>query len=109
MHFAFQSKHAPSKQATMVPNFAQVHGANGWLIDTGFSDHVTPNLAHLSLQQQPPSSIEIVIVFNGQELPVTHIGNGELCTSSHTFKLDGILRVLDLSSNLYVFRLLKLT
>ena len=30
---------------------------------------------------------------NGQELPITHIGNGELCTSSHNFKLDGILRV----------------
>ena len=37
---------------------------------------------------------------NGQELPVTHIGSGKLCTSSHNFRLDGILRVLDFASNL---------
>ena len=61
---------------------------------------MTPDLTHLSLQQQPTSSTEIVTVGNGQELPVTHVGNGELCTSSHTFKLDGILRVPNLSSNL---------
>ena len=34
------------------------------------------------------------------DLPVTHIGNGELCTSTHNFKLNGILRVPDLASNL---------
>ena len=39
-------------------------------------------------------------VGNGQELPVTYIGNGELCTSSHNFKLDGILRVPNLASKL---------
>ena len=39
-------------------------------------------------------------VGNGQELPVTHIGNGELCTSSHNFKLDGILWVPNPASNL---------
>ena len=100
MDFAFQGKHALSKLAAMVANSAQVHGANGWLTDTRCSDHVTPDLAHLSLQQQPTSGTETVTVGNGQELLVTHIGNGELCASSHTFKLDGILRVPDLSSNL---------
>ena len=61
--------------------------ANGWLIDMGFLDHVTPNLANLSLQQQPTLGSKIVIVGNGQELPVTHIGNGELCTSLITLSL----------------------
>ena len=84
----------------MVANLAQVHGANGWITDTGCPDHVTPNLANLSLQQQPTSGIKTVTVGNGQELPVTHIGSGELCTSSHNFRLDGILRVPDLASNL---------
>lgn len=37
---------------------------------------------------------------NGQELPITHIGSGELCTSSHNFRLDGILQVPNLASNL---------
>ena len=41
-----------------------------------------------------------MIVGNGQELSVTHIGSSELCTSSHNFRLDGIFRVLDPASNL---------
>ena len=91
MDFAFQGKHATSKLAAMVATSSQVHMANGWLIDIGCLDHVTSNLTYLSLQQQPTLGSKIVIVGNGQELPVTHIGNGELCTSSHNFKLDGIL------------------
>ena len=100
MDFSFQGKHAPSKLAAMLANSSQVHMVNGWLTDTGCSDHVTPNLANLSLQQQPTTSSKTVTVDNGQELPVTHIGNGELCTSTHNFKLDGILRVPYLASNL---------
>ena len=46
------------------------------------------------------SGNESVIVGNGQELPVTHIGNGKLLTSSHQFRLDNILRVPTLASNL---------
>ena len=91
MDFAFQGKHALSKFAAMVATSSQVHMANGWLTDMGCLDHVTPNLANLSLEQQPTLGSEIVIVGNGQELLITHIGNGELCTSSHNFKLDGIL------------------
>ena len=78
MDFTFQGKHAPSKLTTMVANFAQIHGANGWLIDTGCLDHVTPDLVNLSLHQQPTLGIETVTVGYGQELPVTRIGNGEL-------------------------------
>ena len=66
MNFYFQGKHAPSKLAAMVANSFQVHIANGWLTDNGCSDHVTPNLANFSLQQQPTSRSEIVIVGNGQ-------------------------------------------
>ena len=50
----------------MVANSFQVHIANGWLTDNGCSDHVTPNLANFSLQQQPTSGSETVIVGNGQ-------------------------------------------
>ena len=48
------------------------------------------------------SGNESVIVGNGQELPVTHIGNGKLLTSSHQFRLDNILRVPALASNLSI-------
>ena len=50
--------------------------------------------------QQPVQGSEAVTVGNGQELPVTHIGNGELQTLTHTFRLDSILRVPELASNL---------
>ena len=100
MDFSFQGRHAPSKLAAMVANSSQIHGANGWLTDTGCFDHVTPNLANLSLQQQPTSGSEAVTIGNGQELPVTHIGSGELCTFSHNFRLDGVLIIPDLASNL---------
>ena len=78
MDFTFQGKHAPSKLIAAVANSTQIHGANGQLIDTGCSDHVTPDLANLSLHQQPTSGTEIVTVGYGQELLVTRIGNGEL-------------------------------
>nr|POE44563.1 hypothetical protein CFP56_79654 [Quercus suber] len=73
----------------MVANSAQVHEANYWLTDTGCSDHVIPELANLFLQKQPTLGTEIVTIGNDQELLVTYIGNGKLCTSSHNFKLDG--------------------
>ena len=91
MNFSFRGKHALSKLVAMVANSSQVHMANGWLIDRGCPAHVTPNLANLSLQQQPTIGFETVTISNGQDLPVTHIGNGELCTSTHNFKLDGML------------------
>ena len=84
----------------MVANAAQVQASNAWLTDTGCLDHVTPNLSQLSVMQQPIQGSETVTVGNGQELPVTHIGNGELRTLTHNFRLDNILSVPDLASNL---------
>ena len=65
MYFYFQGKHAPSKLAAMVANSFQVHITNGWLTYNGCFDYGTPNLANLSLQQQPTSGFETVIVSNG--------------------------------------------
>ena len=87
MDFTYQGRHPPAKLASMVANAAQVQASNAWLTDTGCSDHVTPNLSQLSLMQQPVQGSEAITVGNGQELPVTHIGNGELQTLTHTFKL----------------------
>ena len=74
--------------------------ASSWLTDTGFSDHVTLDLSQLSLTSQATAGHETDTVGNGQELPVIHVGNGKLQTPSHCFRLDNILRVLDLASNL---------
>ena len=77
-----------------------MQGCNGWLTDTGCLDHVTPNLSQLYLHQQPVVGNETVTIGNGQELPVTHVGYGELKTSTHNFRLNNILRVPNLASNL---------
>ena len=100
MDFAYQGKHPPAKLASMVANSSQVQGYNGWLTDTGCSDHVTLNLSQLSLHQQPVVGNETITVGNGQELPVTHVGHGELKTSTYNFRINNILRVLNLASNL---------
>ena len=106
MNFAYQGRHAPSKLASMAAsamtataNSASSHSSS-WLTDTGCSDHVTPDLSQLSLTSQATNGQESVTVGNGQELPVTHVGNGKLQTSSHCFRLDNILRVPNLASNL---------
>ena len=49
MDFRYQGRHPPAKLASMVANVAQVQASNAWLIDTGCSNHVTPNLSQLSL------------------------------------------------------------
>ena len=105
MDFTYQGRHPPAKVASMVANAAQVQASNAWLIDTGCSDHVTPNLSQLFFMQQPIQGSETITVGNGQELPVTHIGNSELRTLTHNFRLDNILRVLDLANLLSVHKL----
>ena len=108
MNFAYQGRHAPAKLASMAASsMAASATANSalasnsaWLIDTRCLDHVTPDLSQLSLQSQVTSENESVTVGNGQELSVAHIGNGKLLTPSHQFRLDNILRVPALASNL---------
>ena len=100
MDFAYQGRHALAKLASIVANTTQVQASNSWLTNTRCSYHVTPNLSQLSLHQQPIQGNETVTVGNGQELLVTHIGNGKLQTLTYNFRLDNILRVPDLASNL---------
>ena len=56
-------------------------------------------MSQLSLAQQPTTA-KSVTVGNGQELLVTHIGNGKLITPSHNFCLNNILWVPQIASNL---------
>ena len=96
MNFAYQGRHASAKLASMVAR-SMVASSNAnqnhnWLTNTTAFDHITPNLSQLSVAQQPAAG-ESVTVGNGQDLPVTHIGNGKLVTSSHNFCLNNIFRV----------------
>ena len=98
MNFAYQGRYPPAKLASMAAHLGPFSNQN-WLTNTGASDHITPDLAQLSPHQQPTAG-ETIIVGNGQELPVTHIGNGKLLTPLHNFNLTNILRVPQIASNL---------
>ena len=96
MNFAYQGRYPPAKLASMVASSMAAHSGpssnQNWLTDTSASDHITSDLAQLSLHQQPTAG-KTIIVGNGQELLVTHIGKGKLLTPLHNFNLDNILRV----------------
>ena len=108
MNFAHQGRHPPAKLASMVTSSmaaSSMAGHSGppsnqnWLTDIGASDHIIPELAQLSLHQQPTAG-ETITVGNGQELAVTHIGNGKLLTHLHNFNLNNIFRVPLIASKL---------
>ena len=104
MNFAYQGRHPPTTLALMAASSMDAHSSpssnQNWLTNIGDFDHITPDLAQLSLHQQP-TTCETITVDNGQELPVTHIGNSKLLTPLHNFNLNSILRVPQIASNLH--------
>lgn len=70
-----------------------------WYLDTGASNHVTPDLSALSLQA-PYNGPSEVCIGNDQNLTVTNKGSSILPTPIHTFSLRNILHVPSLSTNL---------
>jgi hypothetical protein len=99
MNFSYQGRHPPAKLAAIASAAPPSPSTNCWISDTGATDHFTPDLGNL-----PDSSIyndpHLVSVGNGQQLPISHIGNAQLYTSSYLFKLKNILRVPSMASNL---------
>lgn len=70
-----------------------------WYFDTGATSHVTNNAQNIT-QPQQSAVTEGVIVGNGQNLQVTHSGNGFLPTSSASFHLSNILYTPQITHNL---------
>ena len=99
MNFSYQGRHPPAKLAALASAASPSPSQNCWISDTSATDHFTPDLGNL-----PDSSIyddsQLVSVGNGQQLPISHIGNAQLYTSSYLFKLKNILRVPPMASNL---------
>jgi hypothetical protein len=99
MNYSYQGRHPPTKLATMASATSYSPSTDCWISDTGATDHFTPDLANLpdsSLYNDP----QLVSVGNGQQLPISHIGNAQLYTSTYLFKLRNILRVPSMASNL---------
>ena len=99
MNYSYQGRHPPAKLAAMASATPYSPSTECWISDTGATDHFTPDLANLpdsSLYHDP----QLVSVGNGQQLPISHVGNAQLYTSSYLFKLRNILRVPSMAFNL---------
>jgi hypothetical protein len=106
MDFAFQGKHPPTKLAAMAFS-SNASSSNCWVSNTGATDHFTLDLANLQ-QVRDYNDNDAVTVGNGQQLPITHIGNSQLRASKHILHLRQTLRVPNMKSNLLsVFKFYK--
>lgn len=100
MDYAYQGKHPPTKLAAMVTTSnAYLAQEQPWLADSGAIDHVTSTLNHLNFPK-PYNGQDHLIVGNGQNLPITHVGNSTIPSSYSTFHLKSVLRVPSIASNL---------
>ena len=70
-----------------------------WLADSAATDHVTSSLNHLSFPK-PYNGQEHLIVGNGQNLPISHIGNSLIPSQNSVIHLHNVLRVPSIASNL---------
>ena len=106
MDFAFQGKHPPTKLTAMAFS-SNASSSNCWVSDTGVTDHFTPDLANLQ-QARDYNGNDAVTVGNGQQLPITHIGNSQIRASKHILHLRQTLRVPNMKTNLLsVFKCCK--
>jgi len=100
MDYAFQGKHCPTKLAAMATaSNAAITQEQPWLADSAAINHVTSSLNSLSFPQ-PYNGQDQLIVGNGQNLPITHIGNVQFPTQTSSFHLKNVLRVPSIASNL---------
>ncbi|CAL5401450.1 unnamed protein product [Camellia sinensis] len=70
-----------------------------WYVDSAATSHITNDLNQLS-DYQPYQGTDQVTIGDGSSLPIHHIGNGLLPTPSFPLKLQQVLHVPHISSNL---------
>lgn len=70
-----------------------------WFVDSAATHHLTNDLYNMHLYQ-PYTGPEQVLVGNGSTLPIQHSGKGILPTPTHSFRLNQVLHVPSLTSNL---------
>lgn len=89
MDYSSQGLHPTTKLVAMAAS-KQFNGT--WFTDTRATNHITNNLANISIQLDYQGGEHIAIV-DGTRLPITHTGSSFLKTSSHSFHLNDILYV----------------
>ena len=85
MHFSYQGRHPPSQLAGLTAQS---------------NVHITDDLDHLSLQQQPYQGADTVTVGNGWGLRITQIGSSLFSSPTSKFFLANILWCPNASFNL---------
>lgn len=70
-----------------------------WYADFGATNHITNNLANLSIPS-PYQGNESITVANGQHMPTFQTGNSTLFSSTSSFQFYDILHTANLSHNL---------
>ena len=100
MDYAYQGKHPPTKLDAMATSSnSLMTQEQPWLANSAATDHVTSSLNHLSFPK-PYTSQEHLTVGNGQNLPITHISNSLIPSTTSTLQLRNVLRVPSIASNL---------
>ena len=99
MNYAYQGRHPPAKLAAMATSAPTQPAQTTWISDIGATDHFTPDLNTIPDNHAYTDS-QLVSVGNGQQLPISNIGNGHLRTSSSLFHLRKILHIPSMKYNL---------
>ena len=73
MNYSYQGCHPPTKLAAMT-SATPSSSPYCWISNTGATYHFTPDLANL-LDSSLYNDSQLVSVGNGQQLPISHIGN----------------------------------
>uniref|UniRef100_A0A2N9IJB8 GAG-pre-integrase domain-containing protein n=1 Tax=Fagus sylvatica TaxID=28930 RepID=A0A2N9IJB8_FAGSY len=81
--------HPSAKLATMVTAAPPDSNQTTWISNTGATDHFTPDLHNIPDNHAYTNS-QLVSVGNGNQLPISHIGNSQLRTSAYLFNLRKI-------------------
>ncbi|CAL8999831.1 unnamed protein product [Prunus brigantina] len=70
-----------------------------WIADSGATNHMTADISNLSAPT-PYSNSDAITAANGEGLAIAHIGVSTLSTRNHTFRLNSVLHVPQLSTGL---------
>ena len=105
MNYAYQGRQPPAKLAAIASaaNPSQPPASwptqTTWISDSGATDHFTLDINNLPDCSSYTNSQQ-VFVGNGQQLPISNIGNAQLYTFSYLFNLKKLLHVPSMASHL---------
>ncbi|XP_021815955.1 uncharacterized protein LOC110758400 [Prunus avium] len=82
---------------------AQVHPSmpqqEYWIADSGATNHMTADISNISVAAPYPTN-ETIATANGAGIHIAHIGKSSLITHTHSFALNSVLHVPQISANL---------